>query len=58
MSDQNTKSEAIVGGCEPVHAGDITQKEADLHILPSHGSYDFPRRGMALGSSVALIFDI
>ncbi|KUJ19870.1 BcCMK3, calcium/calmodulin-dependent protein kinase [Mollisia scopiformis] len=43
MSDQKLKPEAIAGGCEPVHAGDITQKEADLHILPSHGiSLDVP----------------
>jgi [calcium/calmodulin-dependent protein kinase] kinase len=29
----------FAGNCEqPVHAGDITMKEAELGILPSHGN--------------------
>ncbi|CZR59155.1 related to calcium/calmodulin dependent protein kinase C [Phialocephala subalpina] len=41
--DQELNSEAIVGGCEPSHAGDISQKESEAGILPSHGiSLDVP----------------
>lgn len=35
--DQSIKS-PFAGGCEPPgHAGDITKKEAEAGILPSHG---------------------
>lgn len=43
MDDQKSNPEAIVGGCEPSHAGDISQKESEAGILPSHGiSLDVP----------------
>jgi [calcium/calmodulin-dependent protein kinase] kinase len=35
--DQSINS-SFAGGCEPPgHAGDITKKEAEAGILPSHG---------------------
>ncbi|KAE8446121.1 hypothetical protein EG329_012492 [Mollisiaceae sp. DMI_Dod_QoI] len=43
MDDHKSNPKAIAGGCEPVHAGDISQKEAEAGILPSHGiSLDVP----------------
>lgn len=54
MASKNSESEATAGGCEPVHPGDISQQEEEAGILPSHGNYDFPSHGKAVGSSVGL----
>lgn len=46
MADHKLNPEALVGGCEPSHPGDISQKESEAGILPSHGNYDFPLHGL------------